>query len=168
MNLPKPELYVIYTGNRTHIPDTLSLQKDFFDGEKIALEAKIKVLYQENEVDIIGQYIMFCKVYQEQRKQYGNTKQAVTETIRICKNRDVLKEYLESKEQEVVDMMMTLFDDEQILKAYTKDIEDSRDRVTAERMIKKGKMSLEDIADCVPSLSLEELKELQANIMQLA
>ena len=35
-------------------------------------------------------------------------------------------------------------------------------------MIKKGKMSLEDIADCVPSLSLEELKELQANIMQLA
>jgi hypothetical protein len=150
VNLPKPELYVIYTGNRTHIPDTLSLQKDFFDGEKIALEAKIKVLYQE------------------QRKQYGNTKQAVTETIRICKNRDVLKEYLESKEQEVVDMMMTLFDDEQILKAYTKDIEDSRDRVTAERMIKKGKMSLEDIADCVPSLSLEELKELQANIMQLA
>ncbi len=150
VNLPKPELYVIYTGNRTHIPDTLSLQKDFFDGEKIALEAKIKVLYQE------------------QRKQYGNTKQAVTETIRICKNRDVLKEYLESREQEVVDMMMTLFDDEQILKAYTKDIEDSRDRVTAERMIKKGKMSLEDIADCVPSLSLEELKELQANIMQLA
>ena len=150
VNLPKPELYVIYTGNRTHIPDTLSLQKDFFDGEKIALEAKIKVLYQE------------------QRKQYGNTKQAVTETIRICKNRDVLKGYLESKEQEVVDMMMTLFDDEQILKAYTKDIEDSRDRVTAERMIKKGKMSLEDIADCVPSLSLEELKELQANIMQLA
>ena len=36
VNLPKPELYVIYTGNRTHIPDTLSLQKDFFDGEKIA------------------------------------------------------------------------------------------------------------------------------------
>lgn len=68
VNLPKPELYVIYTGNRTHIPDTLSLQKDFFDGEKIALEAKIKVLYQENEVDIIGQYIMFCKVYTKSRE----------------------------------------------------------------------------------------------------
>ena len=172
VNLPKPELYVIYTGNRTHIPDTLSLQKDFFDGEKIALEAEVKVLYQENEVDIIGQYIMFCKVYQEQRKQYGNTKQAVTETIRICKNRDVLKEYLESKEQEVVDMMMTLFDDEQILKAYTKDIEDNKEKETekntAERLIKIGKMSLEEIASCVPSLSLEELKELESNIMQLA
>ena len=29
-------------------------------------------------------------------------------------------EYLESKEGEVVDIMMTLFDDEQILKAYAK------------------------------------------------
>ena len=41
-------------------------------------------------------------------------------------------------------------------------------RETAERLIKKGKMSLEDIADCVPSLSLDELKELEAEVMQLA
>lgn len=51
---------------------------------------------------------MFSKVYDEQRKLYRNTKQAVTETIRICKDRNVLKEYLESKEQEVVDIMMVL------------------------------------------------------------
>ena len=87
----------------------------------------------------------FSKVYNEQRKLHGNTKQAVTETIRICKDKNVLKEYLESKEQEVVDIMMTLFDDEQILKAYTKDIEDSKERETerktAKRLIKKGKIS---------------------------
>ena len=70
-----------------------------------------------------GQYIIFSKVYNEQRKLHGNTKQAVAETIRICKNRNVLKEYLENNEQEVIDIMMTLFDDEQILKAYAKDIE---------------------------------------------
>lgn len=35
-------------------------------------------------------------------------------------------------------------------------------------MIKKGKMSLEGIADCVPLLSLEELKEVETEIMQLA
>ena len=39
---------------------------------------------------------------------------------------------------------------------------------TAERMIKKGKMSLEEIADCVPSLSFDELKKLEAEIIQLA
>jgi len=76
----------------------------------------------------------------------------------------VLKEYLESKEKEALDIMMTLFDDEQILKAYTKDIEEK----TAERMIRNGKMSLEEIADCVPSVSFEELKKLQEEIMQLA
>jgi len=172
VNMPTPELYVIFTGERKNIPDTISLSKEFFDGAKIAIDAEVKVLYQENEKDIIGQYIIFSKVYNEQRKLYGNTKQAVTETIRICKDRNVLKEYLESKEQEVVDIMMTLFDEEQILKAYAKDIEDNKEketeRKTAERMIKKGKMSLDEIADCVPSLSLDELKEIEAKVMQLA
>ncbi len=100
---------------------------------------------------------MFSKVYDEQRKLYRNTKQAVTETIRICKDRNVLKQYLESKEQEVVDIMMALFDDEQILKAYIKEIKDNTvkeiAKETAERMIKKGKRILEEIADYVPSLS---------------
>lgn len=63
--------------------------------------------------------------------------------------------------------MMTLFDDDQILKAYTKDIEDNKDRETAKRMIKMGKLSLEEITECVPSLSLDELKELETEIMQL-
>ena len=35
-------------------------------------------------------------------------------------------------------------------------------------MIKKGKMTLDEIADCVPLLSLDELKELEAEVMQLA
>ena len=125
-------------------------------------------MMKKNEKDIIGQYIIFSKVYNEQRKRYGNTKKAVTETIHICKNRNVLKEYLESKEQEVVDIMMTLFDDEQILKAYAKDIEDNTARETAERMIKMGKLSLDEIALCVPSIPLDELKELETKIMQLA
>ena len=168
VNMPKPELYVIFTGEKTkNPPDTISLSKDFFDGEKIAVDAEIKVLYQEDEDNIIGQYIIFCKVYNEQRKKYGQTKKAVTETIRICKNRNVLKEYLESKEQEVVDIMMTLFDDEQVLEAYAEDIKNSEARKTAERMMKDGE-ALEKIARYVPSLSMDELKELEMEVMQLA
>ncbi len=172
VNMPKPELYVIFTGEKPkNPPDTISLSKDFFDSEKIAVDAEVKVLYQEDEGNIIGQYIIFCKVYNEQRKKHGQTKKAVTETIRICKNRNVLKEYLESKEQEVVDIMMTLFDDEQVLEAYAKDIDDNAThreaRETAKRMIKKGKMTLEEIADYVPSLPFEELRELETEVMQL-
>ena len=173
VNMPKPELYVIFTGEKPkNPPDIISLSKDFFKGEKIAVDAEVKVLYQEDESNIIGQYIIFCKVYNEQRKKHGQTKEAVTETIRICKDRNVLKEYLENKEQEVVDIMMTLFDDEQILEAYAKDIDDNAThreaRETAKRMIKKGKMTLEEIADYVPSLSFEELRELEAEVMELA
>ncbi len=40
-------------------------------------------------------------------------------------------------------------------------------RETAERLIKKGKMTLEEIAECVPVLSLDELKEIETQVMQL-
>ncbi|MFG6337950.1 MAG: hypothetical protein K1W31_05800 [Lachnospiraceae bacterium] len=169
VNMPKPELYVIFTGEKPkNPPDIISLSKDFFDGEKIAVDVEVKVLYQEDENNIIGQYIIFCKVYNEQRKKHGQTKKAVTETIRICKDRNILKEYLENKEQEVVDIMMTLFDDEQILEAYAEDIKNSEARKTAEKLIRKGKMSLDEIADCIPTLTFDELKKLEAEIMQLA
>ena len=170
--MPKPELYVIFTGEKpNNPPDIISLSRDFFDGEKITIDAEVKVLYQEDENNIIGQYIIFCKVYNEQRRKYGHTKKAVTETIHICKDRNVLKDYLENKEQEVVDIMMTLFDDAQVLEAYVKDIDDNvtlrEARNTATRMI-MDKEPLEKIARYVPTLSIDELKKLEAEVMQLA
>lgn len=41
-------------------------------------------------------------------------------------------------------------------------------RETAERLIKKGKMTLEEIAECVPLLSIDELRKMEAEVMQLA
>ena len=174
--MPKPELYIIYTGNRGRKPNTIVLSKEFFDGADIDIEIKAKVIYESETEDIINQYIIFCKVFDEQRKLYGMTEQTVRETIRICKDRNVLKEYLMNREMEVVTIMMSLFNDEQIIKTYWKDMENTltdkithdKDREIAERLIKKGKMSLEDIADCVPALSFDELKELEAEVMQLA
>ena len=119
MELPKPELYVIYTGNRKDRPKELQLSKEFFpDATDLALDVKVKMIYGDNEDDIIGQYVLFTKVYDEQRKLHGRTQKAIEETIRICKERNVLKEYLESREGEVVTMMMTLFDHEQIMKNH--------------------------------------------------
>ena len=119
VEIPKPELYVIYTGNRKTRPKELQLSKEFFpDATDLALDVKVKVIYGDNKDDILGQYVLFTKVYDEQRKLYGRTRKAIEETIRICKERDVLKEYLESREREVVTMMMTLFDHEQIMKNH--------------------------------------------------
>ncbi|MDE7202142.1 MAG: hypothetical protein K2O91_09615 [Lachnospiraceae bacterium] len=172
VKMPKPELYIIYTGNKGGKPDIISLSKEFFDSADIDVEVRAKVIYESDTEDIINQYIIFCKVFDEQRKLYGMTEQTVKETIRICKDRNVLKEYLISREVEVVTIMMSLFDNEQIMKTYWKDMENTlahkKDRETAERMIKKGKMTLEEIADYVPALTMEELQELEAEIMQLA
>lgn len=68
--------------------------------------------------------------------------------------------------------MMSLFDEEQIMKPFIKSerheaVQESA-REIAKKLIKKGKMSLDEIADCVSSLSLDELKELEAEVMQLA
>ncbi len=172
VKIPKPELYIIYTGNKGRKPDTISLSKEFFDGADIDIEVRAKVIYESDTEDIINQYIVFCKVFDEQRKLYGMTEQAVKETIHICKDRNILKEYLISREVEVVTIMMSLFDNEQIMRTYWKDMENTlahkKDRETAERMIKDGELSLEKIAQYVPALSMDELKELEAEVMQLA
>ncbi len=51
--------------------------------------------------------------------------------------------------------MMSLFDDEQIMRTYAKDIEKETERKTAKKMIKDGELSLEKIARYVPELSFE-------------
>ncbi len=168
VRMPKPELYVIFTGNRGRKPDRLLLSEEFFKGVDIDIEVKAKVIYESDTDDIINQYIIFCKVFNEQTKQYGMTQKAVTETIRICKDRNVLREYLLDREKEVVTIMMGLFDEEQIMKSFIRSERHDADRETAERMIKDGEMSLEKIARYVPSLSMDELKELEAEVMQLA
>ena len=168
VKMPKPELYVIYTGSRGRKPDIISLSQEFFDGADIDIEIKAKVIYESDQDNIINEYIVFCKVFNEQIKEYGMTKQAVTETIRVCKDRNILKQYLSNKEVEVVTIMMSLFDDEQIMKSFIRSERHDAEKEMAEQLIKKGKMTLEEIADCVSSLSLDELKEIEAEVMQLA
>lgn len=170
VKMPKPELYVIYTGNQKNIPDVISLSKEFFDGADIAVDVKVKVICESDTDNIINQYIVFCKVYNEQMNLYGRTRKTVTETIRICKDKNVLKEYLFDREKEVVSIMMSLFDKEEVMRSYIKseryEAEQNKAKRTAIHLLKLGKMSLEDIAEAT-ELSLDIVKELESQSMQL-
>ena len=165
IHLPKPELYVIYTGNRKSRPDLITLQDEFFNGEKTCVNVEVKVLYDGKKGDIINQYVTFTKVYNEQVKLYGRTREAIMETIRICKEQNVLVDYFKERESEVVDIMMTLFDQEYAVERYGDEreakgkSEGSKERAKeiAIRMSKKG-FSIEDIADSVDS-SIEMVKK---------
>ncbi len=96
------------------------------------------------------------------------TKQAVTETIRICKDRNILKQYLSSKEVEVVTIMMSLFDDEQIMRTYAKDIKRETLIEKAILMLKKGKINIDEVSEYFPELLESDIKEIKSEVMQLA
>ena len=178
--MPKPELYVIYTGKKGEKPDVISLSGEFFGGEDACIEVKARVIYESDSKDIINQYIIFCKVFNRQVKKHGRTQKAVTETIRICKDKDVLGEYLAQHEREVLTIMMKLFDEEyqqelhwkdKFQRAIKKEVRKAEqatklatEQATAARMIQKGKMTLEEISECVPSLSFNDIKKLAAEI----
>ena len=172
VKMPKPELYVIFTGNKGRKPDKISLSKEFFEGADIDIEVKAKVIYESDTDDIINQYIIFCKVFNEQTKQHGMTQKAVTETIRICKDRNVLKEYLLDREKEVVTIMMSLFDEEQIMKSFIRSErhEAAQDKVKEKAilMLQKGKISIDEIQTFFPELSDDEFEEVKGEVMQLA
>ena len=52
------------------------------------------MIYDGKEGDIINQYVAFTKIYNEPVKLHGRTREAVLETNRICKDQNVLGEYL--------------------------------------------------------------------------
>ena len=107
---------MIFTGT-DEIPKRISLKKDFFYSELCQIDLEAKVYNVETD-DIIGQYIIFCHVMDEQIKKYGRVREAALETIRICRDRNVLKKYLEEREKEVVNIMIELFNQELAVKEY--------------------------------------------------
>ena len=54
----------------------------------------------------------------------------------------------------------------QVLEDMRNETARKTERKTAERLIKKGQMTLENIADCTPSLSIDELKQIAAKVAQ--
>ena len=169
VELPKPELYVIYTGERKKRPELISLKQSFFADEDSCVEVEAKVIYDSKAGDIINQFVVFSKVFDTQRKLYSDDKRmAVQETIRICKEQHVLKDYLEGEEAAAV--MFTFADQE---KEFNRALRNERsegvslgDRQRMERdakgMFAKG-LSPKDIAEIqgVPVETVEGILGLQ-------
>jgi hypothetical protein len=113
---------------------------------------------------------MFCKVFDEQRKLHGYSETAIKETIRICKDRNVLREYLEGRESEVVTIMTSLYDQDEIMRVFLADYGNEREKETkldtAKRMFQEG-ISDAAVARCLPGLSREEIETAKAEALTL-
>ena len=116
VQIPRPELYMVYTGPCRELPEVLRLS-ELYEGSG-SVEVEVKVLRSRGDGNIVDQYIRFCEISDSQRKQYGYTLQAVEETLRQCVEEGILMPFLASRESEVRDIMMTLFDQEQITRIH--------------------------------------------------
>ncbi len=163
LKLPKPEFYVIYTGGQKKVPEWIHLSKEFFREDGTFLEMNVRIFCGNGGEDIISQYVEFTNVYTEQIKIYGRTRKAVMETIQICWNRNILKEYLESREKEVIDIMMALFDQEKALEQYMEQFGNEREQKGEIKERQKNIRSMskflsaEKIAEIL-SIPIEEVK----------
>lgn len=175
VKLPTPELYVIYSGGGKKT-DAISLSEDFFGGNP-DIELKVHVLSEVNST-LPGQYIGFCKVFDEQRKLYNDGQTIACETYRICIEKGYLTEFMKAHETEVIDMMKELFDEDTMRKqlevakgrryveiGFKKGIEkgETKGKISVARnLLALGAMSQEDIA-AATGLKLEKIRELSAD-----
>ena len=156
VQMPLPEIYVIYTGNKTIEKENITLSKAFFNGTQSALEVRVKVLTGNEGNDIISQYAAFTHIVNEQIQIYGRNRHAVTEAIRICMEKDILYEYLGRRQTEVIDIMDMLFDQDEVLKDYiiserrevARETEERVARETAQAMY-QDRYPIKVIAKCV-------------------
>lgn len=120
--IPKPELYVIYTKERGNRSEWLSFKDVFFpDDEDCAIDAKAKIIYADDSDSLVNQYIRFCMVLDRERSIYGDTQEAISETIRICLDENLLSDFLLRRRVEVMRMMGILFSQEYVDKLKEKE-----------------------------------------------
>lgn len=112
VKVPRPELYVIYTGSKKDVPNTLRLS-DLYEGPG-SVDLTVKVLRGNDKRDIVDQYVRFCQIADQKRQTHGRTAEAARETIRQCMEEGILVPFLASRQKEVEDIMVTLFDQEKV------------------------------------------------------
>ena len=119
VTIPKIKLYTIYTGEEKYKDHDIHLNELMKENDiKADIQMKVKVICQKEKTGILGQYIIFTKILKEQRKLHKSPKQAIKETIKICINEDILKEYLMLKKMEVEEMVTTLMSQEEMIDMY--------------------------------------------------
>lgn len=133
IDIPKPELYIVYTGDTIHNQEKVSLNKEFFDGQCWAIDLHAKVIYNSDGKSLLNQYIFFCRIWHEQRKICKNRQEAIENTLRICISAGVLADYLSHRQKEVIDMMKLLYDQDLIDEIHDYNVKkEEREKVSAE------------------------------------
>ena len=134
----------------------------FYGGQSCSIDASVKVLYGDDGNDIVCQYADFVKVLRSCCKELGRTQAAVKKAIEICKDKGTLKEYLETREAEVMTIMQSLFDQEYALmvhdKAREKEIR-AEEQQKADARVAEAKLN--SIRNLMKNMGCEAVKAME-------
>ena len=120
--IPKIKLFVVYTGDKAMQDHDLHLKDVMVENDIISdIDMKVRVLCTGNKKSILGQYILFTRVYTKQKKECKDIETAVKNTIEICMNDEILKEYLDYRKMEVQEMITAFMTQEEAFESFLKD-----------------------------------------------
>ena len=120
--IPKIKLFVVYTGDKIMQDHDLHLKDVMVENDIISdIDMKVRVLCTGNKKSILGQYILFTRVYSKQKKECRDIETAVKNTIEICMNDEILKEYLDYRKMEVQEMITAFTTQEEAFESFLKD-----------------------------------------------
>ncbi len=109
VKIPSIKLYTIYTEPTAMEDHYISLKELMKDtGIESDIDLRVKIICVPDNDNILGQYISFCRVLREQLAICEDGEDAISETIRLCENKDILKEYLKERKYEVIEMLAHL------------------------------------------------------------
>ena len=91
---------------------------------------------------------------------YGKTREAVLSTIRICQDRNVLKEYLSGREKEVINIMMGLFDQEKAVEQF------GNEKKEEGKLESKKEAAINMKAEGLPESMIAKVLDVGLNIVQ--
>ena len=94
------------------------------------------------------------------RAVYGKTREAVLNTIRICKDRDVLREYLSGREKEIINIMMGLFDQEKAVEQF------GNEKKEEGKLESKKEAAINMKAEGLPESMIAKVLDVGLNIVQ--
>ena len=114
ITLPRAECVVIYAGDRKNVPEVLHLSDLYEEKGSSNVELTVQVRRWRGTKDIIDQYIRFSEITAEKEKLYGRTQEAIDAIFEVCMEEGILVPFLRSREKEVRDIMITLFNERRI------------------------------------------------------
>ena len=176
IELPAPGFVVLYNGIERQPERKLLLLSDAYGVEKKEITLELSVLqlnindgYNEKIMEkcpTLSGYSKFISYIRNNQKSMA-VEEAIDQAVQQCIHEGILEKFLREHRAEVIKMSIYEYDEEKHMKALREEgreegitlgISENK-KETAQRMLKTGKLTMEEIAE-YSDLSVEEVEQL--------